>query len=135
MRKSCVIYAEWTDQILNLPNDMAGKYAKAILQYAIYGEKADIDEPFLKAMLVPVKKRLDEDHEKYQAQVDRMNKCRSQKDIYKKSDRSLQEVTSVNVNVNDNENDNDKKHKKKSSIHDFPEREYDFSKLVVKKNV
>ena len=139
MRKSCVIYAEWTDQILNLPDDMAGKYAKAILQYAIYGEKADIDEPFLKAMLVPVKKRLDEDREKYQAQVDRMNKCRNQKDIYKKSDRNLQEITSDTVTVTDTVTDTDnnkkKKIKKKSTFHNFPEREIDFSALKVKTNV
>ena len=43
-------------------------------------------------------------------------------------------ITPITVNVNDNVNVNVKKHKK-SGVHDFPEREYDFSKLVVKKNV
>ena len=58
MRKSCVVYATWADQILNLPDDMAGKYAKAILQYAIYGEAVDVDNTFINAMFIPVKKKL-----------------------------------------------------------------------------
>ena len=123
MRKSFVMYAEWADQIINLPYDLAGEYAKAICRYAIYGEKEDVDS-VLGAMLVPVYKRLDEDLKKYQEKVDRMNTCRNQKDIYNKSDRNLQDIKSVNVNVNDNVKKN-----KKKPIHDFPERKIDYSML------
>ena len=137
MRKSCVVYATWADQILNLPDDMAGKYAKAILQYAIYGEAVDVDNTFINAMFIPVKKKLDEDIEKYQEKVERMNTCRNQKDIYKKSDRNLQEITSDTVTdtVTDTDNNKKKKIKKKSTFHNFPEREIDFSALKVKTNV
>lgn len=126
MRKSCVIYDSWADMIINLPTDMAGEYTQKLLKYAIYEEKVDFDNPALRAMFISVKKRLDEDLEKYQAQVDRMNKCRGQKDISKKSTRSLKEVSSDNDNVNDN--DNDKKIKKKG-FHNFQERTIDFGAL------
>ena len=135
-RKSCVIYDSWADQIINLPSDMAGEYAQKLLKYAIYGEDVSFDNPALNAMFVSVKKRLDEDLEKYQAQVDRMNKCRGRKEVNKKSIRSLSEVSSDNDNDNVNDNDNDKKNKrKKRTFHDFPEREYDFTTLMVKDNV
>ena len=128
MRKSCVIYKTWADQMLNLPDDMAGQYMKAVFKYAIYGEETDSDNAFINAMLVPVKEKLDEDLAKYEAQVERMNKCRNQKDIYKKSDRSLQEVTSdtvtdtVTVTVTDKKN-------KRSSFGDFPQRPFDYERL------
>ena len=124
MRKSFIMYAEWADQIINMAPDLAGEYIQAILKYAIYGEDVKSENQLLNAMLVPVYKRIDEDYQKYQEKVDRMNTCRNQKDIYKKSDRNLQDIKSVNVNVNDN----DKKNKKKP-IHDFPERKIDYSML------
>ena len=131
MRKSCVIYATWADQALNLPDDVAGQYLKAILKYAIYGDDSESDNTFINAMLVPVKKKLDEDLEKYQAKVDRMSSCRNQKDIYKKSDSNLQEITSDTVTDTDTVTDiKEKKYKKrKSSFHNFPERQIDFSQL------
>jgi len=131
MRKSCVIYDSWADQILNLPDDIAGQYIKAILNYAIYGENTDSENAFINAILVPVKKKLDEDWEKYQAQVERMNKCRSQKDVNKKSDRSLQEVLSDTVTDTVTVTDKDKKKntKKKSTFYNFPERSIDYEEL------
>ena len=126
MRKSFVMYAEWADQIINMTPDLAGEYIQAILKYAIYGEDVKPDNQLLNAMLVPVYKRIDEDYKKYQEKVERMNTCRNQKDIYKKSNRNLQDIKSVNVNVNDN--NNDKKNKKKG-FHNFQERTIDFGAL------
>ena len=63
-KKSCVIYDSWADQIINLPKEMAGEYIQAMLKYAIYGEDMDVDDPAIKAMLVPVRKKLDEDRDK-----------------------------------------------------------------------
>jgi len=125
MRKSCVIYDSWAVQITSLPPEMAGEYTQKILRYAFFEEDVTFDNPALAAMFASVKNRLDEDLEKYQAQVDRMNKCRGQKDINKKSTRSLKEVTSVNDN--DNENVNVKN--KRSTFHDFPQRAIDYEGL------
>lgn len=129
MRKSCVIYGSWADQILNLPKDVAGEYIQAILQYAIYGEEMELEDPILNAMLIPVKKKLDEDMAKYQAQVDRMNKNRGQKEVSMKSSRSQFEVASDTDTdtVTDIKKKNNKK--KKNTFHNFPEREYDYSEL------
>lgn len=65
-KRSCVIYDSWADQIINLPPEMAGEYAQAILKYAIYGEDVQTDNPAINAMLVPVKKKLDEDADSYE---------------------------------------------------------------------
>lgn len=134
-KKSCVIYDAWADQIINLPKEMAGEYVQAILKYAIYGEDADVDDPAIKAMLVPVRKKLDEDRDKYQEQVNRMNQNRqksqrSQDEVSVTSDRSQHEVMSdtdtVTVYVNDKDikEKNNKKEKRfvKPSVDDV--REY-----------
>ena len=68
-KKSCVIYDSWADQIINLPPEMAGEYAQAILQYAIYGEEMEISNPAIYAMMIPVKKKLDEDDETYRETI------------------------------------------------------------------
>lgn len=104
MKKSCVIYDSWADQIINLPPEMAGEYAKAILMYAIYGEEADIENPAIKAMLVPVKKKIDEDSEAYQETI------RQRSEAGKKGMSKRWNITNDNkVITNDNDvitNDN-----------------------------
>ena len=55
------MYAEWADQIINMPPELAGEYTKAILKYAIYGEDVKTDNELLNAMLIPVYKRIDID--------------------------------------------------------------------------
>mgnify|MGYP002526883255 CR=1 FL=1 len=138
-RKSCVIYATWADQIINMAPDLAGEYIQAILKYAIYGEDVTSENQLINAMLVPVKKKLDEDFEKYQAKVDRAKTIskRNRNEIDAISKRNQNDIGGVTdtdtVTVTDTVTD--KKNKKKNSIHNFPEREYDFSKLVVKNNV
>ena len=129
-KKSCVIYDSWADQIINLPDEMAGEYTKGILQYAIYGEEPRFENPALYAMFVSVKKRLDEDTVKYQAKVERAKRCseRNRYDIETKSERSRSEVEGVNDN--DNVNDNVKKNKGK--FHNFPERNTDYEALLKK---
>lgn len=141
MRKSFIMYAEWADQILSLPNDLAGEYAKAILNYAIYGEKMKIDNPALKAMLIPVYKRIDVDLEAWEetkrqrseAGKKGMAKRWNNKTITNDNDvitndntviadynEQYQDITKITVNVNDNVNVNDKdikeKDKKKSFV-------------------
>ena len=116
-KKSCVIYDSWADQIINLPKEMAGEYIQAMLKYAIYGEDMDVDDPAIKAMLVPVRKKLDEDRDKYQEQVDRMNRNRqksqrSQDEVSMTSDRSQNEVASDTDTVSVSVNDKDIKDKK-----------------------
>ena len=125
MRKSCVIYDSWADMIINLPTDMAGEYTQKLLKYAIYEEKVEFDDPALRAMFISVKKRLDEDLEKYQAQVERA-KAVSKRSRTKSNEVVMisNEVEGVNVNVNDN----DKKIKKKG-FHNFQERTIDFGAL------
>lgn len=129
-----MIYDSWADQIINLPTDMAGEYAQKLLQYAIYGEEVSFDNPALNAMFISVKKRLDEDLEKYQAQVERA------KAVSKRNrTKSYEVVTKSNEVEGDNDNDNEnvnvikekKYKKKKNTFHNFPEREYDFSELKV----
>ena len=130
IRKSCVIYDSWADQILNLPDDMAGKYVKSILKYAMYGEDEESDNTFINAMLVPVRKKLDEDLKKYQEQVDRMNKNRSQKEVSMKSERSHDEVASDTVTDTVTVTDyKKKKYKKKNSFDNFTSRGYDYQAL------
>ena len=144
MKKSCVIYATWADQILNLPDDIAGEYIKYILRYAIYGEESKPDNPFLAAMLVPVKKKLDEDHEVYK------EICRKRSEAGKKGMEKRWNITSDNkcitsdngvnqsitpITDTDTDTDTDKKYikknpKKKSTFHDFPERTIDFKALA-----
>lgn len=123
--------------MLNLPDDMAGQYMKAVLKYAIYGEEAKSENAFINAMLVPVKEKLDEDLEKYQAKVDRAKTIskRNRNEIETISKRNQNDIGSVTDTDTVTVTDTVKKHKKRSGIHDFPEREYDFSKLVVKNNV
>jgi uncharacterized phage protein (TIGR02220 family) len=107
MRKSCVIYDSWADQIINLPLEMAGEYVQNILRYAIYEEDVQFENPALYAMFVPVKKRLDEDRIKYQEKVDRVktNSERNRNEIDTKSERNRNEIAGDNDNVNDNVND------------------------------
>ena len=132
-KKSCVIYDSWADQIINLPVDMAGELTQKIFQYAIYGEEVAFDNPALYAMFVPIKKRLDEDSEKYFEKVNRIktNSKRNQDDIETKSKRNRSDIGGVNDN--DNVNVNDKKYIKPdryAKIHNFSEREINYTELV-----
>ena len=127
--KSVVFYAEWADQIMNLPDQMAGEYVKAILRYAFDGEDSDINDPCLKAMLVPTKKRIDEDIGKYQAKAERarMLSERNRNDVDTKSKQNRDDVEGINININRNINIKDKK---KSSFRDFAERKIDYEGLM-----
>ena len=129
MKKSCVIYDSWADQIINLPPDMAGEYAQKILKYAIYGEDVSFENPALAAMFASTKKKLDDDAVKYQAQVERAKKV-SKRNRTKSNDvvTSSNEIKGVNDNVNVNVND--KKNIIAKKVHNFPEREYDFEDLT-----
>ena len=145
MRKSCVFYAEWADQIISLPPEMAGQLAKAMLMYALYDEEIEVDDCALKAMLVPIKKRLDADAEAWE-ETKRLRSEGGKKGMARRwhngvitqnnslitDDKSVKEsITPITVNVNDNVNViKEKKYKKKkNTFHNFQEREYDFSEL------
>ena len=135
MRKSFVIYAEWADQIINLPKDKAGVYAKAIFKYGIYGEKTDTGDPVLNAMLIPVYKRIDidtaawEETKKQRSEAGKKGMAKRWHNGVITNDNSVTDaITPITVNVNDNVNVNVKKNKKKP-IHDFPERQIDYSML------
>ena len=142
MRKSCVIYAEWTDTLLNLPDDMAGEYMKAILQYAIYGDKYDVSDPILKAMLVPIFKRLDEDAEAWEetkrqrAESGRKGAAARWHNGVVANDskpmandsKAIKSMAKIAVNVNDNVNVNVNKNKK-SSFSDFNQRTINYEEL------
>ena len=128
MRKSCVIYDSWALQIINLPPEMAGEYTQKILKYAFFEEHPSFDDPALAAMFASVKKRLDEDLEKYQAQVERA------KSVSKRSRTKSNEVVTTSnevegVNDNVNVNVNDKKNIKKVTFHNFPERSINYEEL------
>lgn len=130
MRKSCVIYDSWALQITSLPKEMAGEYTQKLLRYAFFEEEPIFDDPALAAMFASVKNRLDEDLAKYQAQVERA-KAASKRNHTKSNDVVTMSNDVKGVNDNDNVNVNVKKNKKKG-FHDFPEREYDFTKLVAR---
>ena len=99
MRKSCVIYDSWADQLINLPKEMAGEYIQAILTYAMYGIDVEVEDPAIKAMLIPVKKKLDDDLEKYQAKVERAKTIskRNRGEIEPISIRNRNEIAGVTV--------------------------------------
>lgn len=127
MRKSCVIYDSWAVQIINLPPEMAGEYTQKILKYAFFEEHPSFDDPALGAMFASVKNRLDEDLEKYQAQVERA------KSVSKRSRTKSNEVVTISnevegVNENVNVNVNVKKNKR-STFHDFPQRKIDYTEF------
>ena len=130
MRKSCVIYKTWADQILNLPSDVAGEYIQAILKYAFYGEEVKPSNPFINAMLVPVKEKIDEDMEKYQAKVERAKTIskRNRNEVETISKRSRNDVEGVTDTVTVTVTDTVKKNKK-STFHDFPQRPIDYAEL------
>ena len=127
-----MIYDSWALQIINLPPEMAGEYTQKILKYAFFEEHPSFDDPALAAMFASVKKRLDEDLEKYQAQVERA------KTVSKRSRTKSNEVVTIsnevegvndNDNVNVNDKDKKKNTKKKSTFYNFPERSIDYEEL------
>ena len=128
-----MIYATWADQMLNLPDDMAGKYIKAVLDYAIYGHDTESDNTFINAMLVPVRKKLDEDLDKYQAKVDRAKTIskRNRNEIETISERNQNDIGSVTDTdtVTDTDKDKKKNTKKKSTFYNFPERNINYEEL------
>lgn len=133
MRKSCVIYNAWADQLINLPQDKAGEYIQNIMKYAFYGEKIDSDDPMLNVMLIPVKKKLDEDLGKYQAKVERAKTIskRNQNDIETISELNRNDVEGVTDTVTDTVTVIKKKNKKKKAgFGNFPERTYDYAALM-----
>ena len=120
MRKSCVIYDSWADQLINLPKEMAGEYIQAILTYAIYGEDMEVEDPAIKAMLIPVKKKLDDDLDKYQAKVERAKTIskRNRNEIVMISKRNRNDIEGVTVTdtVTVTDKDIKEKDKKKSFL-------------------
>ena len=120
MRKSCVIYDSWADQLINLPKEMAGDYIQAILTYAIYGEDMEVEDPAIKAMLIPVKKKLDDDLDKYQAKVERAKTIskRNRNEIVMISKRNRNDIEGVTVTdtVTVTDKDIKEKDKKKSFL-------------------
>lgn len=114
MRKSCVIYDSWADQLINLPKEMAGEYIQAILTYAMYGIDVEVEDPAIKAMLIPVKKKLDDDLEKYQAKVERAKTIskRNRDEIEPISIRNRNEIVGVTVTDTDTVTDTNKDKRK-----------------------
>lgn len=125
-KKSCVIYDSWGDLICNLPDELAGKLTKMILGYAFKGIETESDDPAVKAIFLMVRKKLDEDDEKYRSKVKRMadnsapnnaetepdtKSTRYRHDIGTKSTRSRDDIGGVSVSVSVNDNDKDLKEK------------------------
>ena len=135
MRKSCIIYANWADQILNLPSDVAGEYIQAILKYAIYGEETETDNTFINAMLIPVKKKLDEDAEAWERTREQRSEAgkrgmanRWHNGVITNDNNVKQSIT--NITVTDTVTDTvTVKKNNKSRIHSFDERKYDYKEL------
>ena len=98
-KKSCVIYDSWADMILHLPPEMAGEFAQGILKYAIYGEDIDTSNPAITAMLVPVKKKLDEDAEAWE-EVKKARSEAGKKGMAKRWDNSVTGDNEVITNDN-----------------------------------
>ena len=139
-KKSCVIYDSWGDLICNLPDELAGKLTKMILGYAFKGIETESDDPAVKAIFLMVRKKLDEDDEKYRSKVKRMadnsapnnaetepdtKSTRYRHDIGTKSTRYRHDIGGVSVSVNDNDKDLKEKQSKKkaaaSAYSDDPE--------------
>ena len=143
MKKSCVIYDSWADQIINLPDELAGQFAKMLLQYAIYGEVMKSDNPAINAMIVPVMKKLDEDAEAWE-EVKRQRSEAGKKGMANRwHNKAITDDNTVitndnsdkqgitNITVSDSVSVSVKKKKNtKKKIHDFPERDYDYDALT-----
>jgi len=105
-KKSIVFYSAWADLAEDLPAEAAGELLHMIIAYAFRGEEPKCDNPILNAVFSMVRKKLDEDNNKYQEKVDRMKAIRTdnrqksdsnQTVICQKSDSNLSENCSDTV--------------------------------------
>ena len=95
-KKSFVMYKDWGNYILNLPNEMAGELSKMIMSYAIVGEYIESSNPAITAMFAVIKDKIDEDYKKYleTCERNRRNRNGENDDIDDYEDEEEQNVTS-----------------------------------------
>ncbi|MBR4406033.1 MAG: conserved phage C-terminal domain-containing protein [Bacteroidaceae bacterium] len=106
MKKSFIFYGSWGAMIAKLPDVTAGQLIKMICQYELYDEINESD-PTVSAIFESIRPILDQDNEKYQKKVERMNELnakRSRDKVATKSSRNRNEIVGDNDNVNDNDN-------------------------------
>lgn len=114
-----VIYENWAQMLINLPNDKSGELIKTICIYRLTG-KIQAEDPVIKGVFMSMKEQLDKDTAKYQEKVKNLNKNR-----LPKSDRNQNEIGGNNNNININT----------SSLEDVPPISPTEKELVQKSNI
>ena len=90
MKNSFVTYANWATIIDNLPRQQAGELSQAICHYFLTGEVIEMD-PVTNAIFLSIQPVMDEDNDKYNEKVNRMNENR-ENGITKKSERNHTDI-------------------------------------------
>lgn len=94
-KKSCIIYDSWGKLFTNLSDEMAGQLIKAIVGYTFDQTAPATENQAVIAMFSMIKDKIDEDMDKYQEKVSRVQRARE-----KKSDRNQDEInTDINHEI------------------------------------
>ena len=100
MKKNFVMYENWAEMIISLPDDMAAKLIKTVCQYEMTGDIVETDATVV-AIFRSMKEQLDKDNDKYSEKVNRANalnekkSTRSRRDIDTISERNRHEVDTI----------------------------------------
>ena len=116
-KKSFVVYHDWRDLMSMLDQSQKGDLIDAMFAYEIDGELADFEDKAMKSIFAFMRKRLDENREKYQETCQknaenaklRWDRKRADASVYdgKKSDASLSDEMRASANYADTDNDTD----------------------------
>lgn len=101
MKKNFVMYENWAEMIISLPDDMAAKLIKTVCQYEMTGDIVETDATVV-AIFRSMKEQLDKDNDKYSEKVNRANALNE-----KKTSRSRHDIVGNNKNININISSNE----------------------------
>ena len=109
MKKSFILYADYLETIKDLPDDVAGKVFKLILDYA-NGIESEVDDILIKTAFTPIKNSLKRDLEHWQSVVEKRKKA-GKASANKRQQMSTrvntsQQMSTDSVSVNDSDSDN-----------------------------
>lgn len=66
MRDSIVFYQSWLEAVRCLPAEQQGNVLISILEYGLYGETSDVQEPITQAILTLVKPQIDTNNKRFE---------------------------------------------------------------------
>ncbi len=112
MKKSFILYADYLETIKDLPDDVAGKVFKLILDYA-NGIETEVDDILIKTAFTPIKNSLKRDLEHWKSVVEKRKKAgkasankRQQMSTHVNTSQQMS-TDSVSVNDSDSVSDTD----------------------------